>query len=123
MLRSDLAAPVTQTFVLLEFLYRGQRYTAERSPAYQRPKARGEGMVLKGASASLVLPDGSVKSGPKEVTEQIKTLLGLDFSQFSQIVMIAQGELNGCWKRTAKSADESCARFLIPKFTSVFPGN
>lgn len=108
MLRSDLAAPDTPTFVRLEFLYRGQRYIAERRPAYQRPKARGEGMVLKGASASLILPDGSVKSGPKEVTEQIKTLLGLDFSQFSQIVMIAQGE----FKRLLEANSEERGQIL-----------
>lgn len=80
-------------------------------------------MVLKGASASLVLPDGSVKSGPKEVTEQIKTLLGLDFSQFSQIVMIAQGE----FKRLLEADSEERGRILRKIFDTEiyerFPGN
>ncbi len=92
-LRSKYAAPATPTFVELCFLYRGRRYTVRRSPAYDRPKLRGEGSTRTVAEAVLTWPDQRPPvTKTAEVTRAITELLGLDRSQFAQIAMIAQGE-------------------------------
>ena len=92
MLRSDFAEPGTKTCVKLEFEYKGQHYTAERNPEYIRPKTRGSGSTRESANAELRLPDGSSVSGVRAVTEKVEELLGINRDQFSQIVMIAQGD-------------------------------
>ena len=92
MLRSDYAAPQDKTYVALTFRYRGETYVVERSPQYARPKLRGEGTTLEAAGAVLTYPDGRVVTGARQVTEEITELIGIDRAQFSQIVMIAQGD-------------------------------
>ena len=93
MLRSKYADPKTPTFVELEFEVRGQRYTVRRNPEYPRPKARGEGFTTEKADATLTYADGRPPvTRAKEVTAAVIDLIGLDYNQFSQIAMIAQGQ-------------------------------
>lgn len=93
MLRSQYAALGTPTFVELEFAVRGQVYTVRRNPEYQRPKARGQGYTTEKADAVLTYPDGRPPvTRANEVTAAVTSLLGLDYQQFSQIAMIAQGQ-------------------------------
>ena len=88
----QICRPGTPTYVELEFLYRGKQYTVRRNPEYERPKVRGEGMVLERADATLIFPDGRAPvTKAREVTRAIVALTGLDRSQFSQVAMIAQG--------------------------------
>ena len=93
MLRSKYADPCTPTFVELEFEVRGQRYTVRRNPEYLRPKARGEGFTTEKADAALTYADGRPPvTKAKEVTAAVIDIIGLDYNQFSQIAMIAQGQ-------------------------------
>ena len=93
MLRSKYADPGTPTFVELEFEVRGQRYTVRRNPEYLRPKARGEGFTTEKADASLTYADDRPPvTKAKEVTAAVIDIIGLDYNQFSQIAMIAQGQ-------------------------------
>ena len=93
MLRSKYADPGTPTFVELEFEVRGQRYTVRRNPDYLRPKARGEGTTTEKADAVLTYPDGRPPvTRSKDVTATVTALIGLDYDQFCQIAMIAQGQ-------------------------------
>ena len=92
MLRSKYAAPETPTFVELVFLYAGKQYRVRRSPEYERPARRGEGMTRQPAEASLLYPDGRSVSKTREVTAAVREILGIDRNQFSQIAMIAQGD-------------------------------
>lgn len=92
MLRSKYAAPETPTFVELGFEYGGRNYTIRRSPKYDRPRLRGEGVTTQNAEGHMIFPDGRIVSKPNEVTAAVKELLGLDRAQFSQIAMIAQGD-------------------------------
>ena len=93
MLRSKYADPKTPTFVELEFEVNGQRYTVRRNPEYLRPKARGEGFTTEKADATLTYTDGRPPvTKAKEVTAAVIDIIGLDYSQFSQIAMIAQGQ-------------------------------
>ena len=91
-LRSGFASPDLETSVTLTFRCRGSVYTVTRSPRYDRPKARGEGMTTHPAAAELRLPDGSVLTAIKAVNEKIYEIVGLTAQQFSQVAMIAQGD-------------------------------
>lgn len=93
MLRSQYAAADVPTFVELAFRLRGQEYVVRRNPEYQRPAKRGSGLTLERAAAELRYPDARqpvTKTG--EVDRAVKELLGLDYRQFTQIAMIAQGQ-------------------------------
>ena len=92
MFRSKYADAKTPTYVRLKFEYSGKVYEIERSPVYERPKERGEGMTMQNAAATLVLPDGGLVTGLKNVDAKIYDILGIDRVQFSQIAMIAQGD-------------------------------
>ena len=90
--RSDYADPADETIVTLEFEHRSQLYSVTRIPEYERKKLRGEGMTKIKSSALLQMPDGKTYESIPEVNTAIQTLLGLDREQFSQTVMIAQGD-------------------------------
>ena len=91
-LRSKYAAPGTPTFVELDFLCGGRKYTIRRNPAYDRPKQRGEGTTFQNPDASLVYPDGRLAASPRAVDPAVRDLLGVDREQFNRIAMLAQGE-------------------------------
>lgn len=92
MLRSKYAAVKTPTYVELTFENAGKRYNVRRSPEYERPALRGEGVATQKADALLTLPDGSLVTKYKEVTAAIRDIIGVDRGQFSQISLIAQGD-------------------------------
>ena len=93
MLRSQYAEPSTPTWVDLTFLCRGPKYTVRRSPEYQRPKARGQGLTTEKADAQLTFPDGRQPlTRPREVTREVEEILGIDRDQFTQFAMLAQGD-------------------------------
>lgn len=93
MLRCKYADDKTPTFVELEFEVHGVHYTVRRNPEYQRPKARGEGMTTEKADATLTYPDDRPPvTKAKDVTAAVQEIIGLDYNQFSQIVLIAQGQ-------------------------------
>lgn len=92
MFRSKYARSEIPTFVELTFRYRDKDYTVWRSPDYERPKARGEGMTWQKADGEFRRPDGSVVTGTSDVTREVEDLLGLTCAQFTQVAMIAQGD-------------------------------
>lgn len=93
--RSDFATEDTPTFVELVMEHGGQKYEIVRNPKYLRPKKRGKGsggFVEEKENAVLKCADGTVIEGVKEVNGKLLKVLALDYSQFKQISMIAQGE-------------------------------
>ena len=92
MLRSKYADPDTPTEVELVFSYDGQVYTVKRSPGYMRRKTRGEGFTVQNPQAQLTYPDGRVVTKQGDVNRSIQDILHVNRDQFSQIVMIAQGD-------------------------------
>lgn len=91
-LRSDFAPPTVKTYVELTFTHKNKSYHVIRNPRYERPKKSGEGFTSETADAALTLPDGRIVAGFRDVTEKITDILGLNYRQFKQIAMIAQGE-------------------------------
>ncbi len=98
-LRSDFARPETATRVELVFFHRGGIWMVRRNPRYERRKLRGEGVTTENENGELYRLEGNgldgaelVASGSQQVTETISELLGLNYHQFKQISLIAQGE-------------------------------
>ena len=93
MFRSKYADIETETFVEFVFSYQGKKYQVFRSPEYMAPKKRGTGLTLRKAEAQLIYPDERQPvTKARDVTRAIEELLGLDYEQFTQIAMIAQGD-------------------------------
>ncbi|WER49742.1 SMC family ATPase [Cupriavidus sp. WKF15] len=94
-MRSANAVAGLRTEVVLEFSLGAQRYRVVRSPAQERPKQRGEGMVTETARAQLDAWEGDgwvSKAGqPAKVSDAIRELLGFDSAQFRQVIVLPQG--------------------------------
>ncbi len=71
--------------------HRGKRYTVTRRPEYTRPKRRGR-QYPPARLGELWLPDGGTVSKLMEVTAKITEILRLNYKQFKQLCMLAQGE-------------------------------
>lgn len=94
-LRSDFSKVGTETYVNLVFSHNEKVYTIYRSPKYLRPKKRKTGkdeLVEEKERARLILPDDGVIEGPREVNAKVQEILALDYRQFKQTTMLAQGE-------------------------------
>lgn len=96
MMRSHYADPACETYVEFTFDYDGCRYTVHRNPQYclEKTKKNGEKTTREiKESVWLEYPDGTRQEGRlKETNLEIEQLIGLDFDQFTQIAMIAQGD-------------------------------
>lgn len=93
MFRSKYAQDDVPTYVKLEFAYQGKDYCITRNPEYLRPKGRGSGYTLQKADAVLEFGDGHRPvTRMREVTRAVEELTGLNYRQFTQIAMIAQGD-------------------------------
>ncbi|MBQ4044967.1 MAG: SMC family ATPase, partial [Lachnospiraceae bacterium] len=91
-LRSDYADPSTETSVEFAFEHMGREYRIVRSPAYEAAKKRGTGTRTVGAKAVLYREPDDPVDGQRQVDQAVKDLLRIDYAQFKQIAMIAQGE-------------------------------
>ena len=116
-LRSDFALPQTDTFAELEFEHRGKIYKVRRNPEYQRPKLRGEGVTRQPSSAEMYYPDGRVVTKVGEVTKAVEELLRINYQQFKQLCMLAQGNFCGCRLPTAGTARKFSGGFSTPAFS------
>jgi len=115
-LRSHFAAPDARTEAELEWSLRGVRYRVTRSPEYRRPKKRGDGLTTEAAHVHLQRRDGpvwaSVSANKAEVGEVISELLGLTRAQFTQVMLLPQGE----FARFLRSSDDDRRRLLTKLF-------
>jgi len=96
-LRSDHAEPAAEPRVVCEFSARGRRFEVTRSPAWDRPSARGrKGFTTQQAKTLLrEFVDGSWEektSRNDEAGAEITELLGMDREQFTRVVMLPQGD-------------------------------
>lgn len=91
-LRSDYAKSSEETYVELTFSHMGKEYRIYRSPQYDRPKKNGQGFVTQTAKAKLFREPETPIEGVKQVNEAVEAILRINYDQFKQISMIAQGE-------------------------------
>ncbi|WP_442545476.1 AAA family ATPase [Arthrobacter sp. KN11-1C] len=96
-LRSDHAEPAAEPRVVCEFSARGRRFEVTRSPAWDRPSARGrKGFTTQQAKTLLrERVNGSWEektSRNDEAGMEIGDVLGMDREQFTRVVMLPQGD-------------------------------
>ena len=100
-LRSDFADSKLPTEVSLDFQHGDNRYRVTRRPAQRLAKLRGEGLTDKTPEAEFwriahadsddeKLESLAQKTG--DCTKAVVQLLGLDASQFRQVILIPQGQ-------------------------------
>lgn len=90
--RSDFASPETDTYVEFSFTHKGEEYNILRSPKYFRPKRRGEGLTTSFETAELYIGETTPMVTLNEVNRKMDEIMGINYEQFKQIAMIAQGE-------------------------------
>ena len=91
--RSDYVPADAETYVELTFSHNGGEWYIKRSPEYQRAKLRGDGITISAAAVEMTdLKTQESLHNAKAVGEKVSELLGLTQEQFSQTVMIAQGD-------------------------------
>ncbi|UZX03791.1 SMC family ATPase [Arthrobacter sp. CDRTa11] len=96
-LRSDHAEPTLEPAVTCEFSAQGRHFEVTRSPAWDKPSARGKnGFTTQQAKTLLREKVGGAwteKSGRNdEAGAEITALLGMDRDQFTRVVMLPQGD-------------------------------
>ncbi|MCD6640674.1 MAG: SMC family ATPase, partial [Nocardioides sp.] len=95
-LRCDHAAPGVAPRVELEVTLAGRRFLVERSPAWTRPKRRGQGETQEHAKVVLSEHvDGQwqpLSTRLDEAGHLLRHLVGLSLSQFCQVALLPQGQ-------------------------------
>lgn len=96
-MRSLFATPEEETCVFFSFEHQRLNYEIERKPEQFLAKRKGEGNRKQAAKVSLTIFDEAGKemrqyTKRSEVDQLIKELMNLDAKQFSQIVLLPQGE-------------------------------
>ncbi len=110
-MRSDFARGDLLTEVVFDFsLGKNNHYRAFYAPEQMRRKKKGDGFVKVNASASLhSLPESGapelLAEGVRGTKEKIEGLIGLDSSQFRQVVMLAQGQFRGLLEADSQSRE------------------
>lgn len=96
MMRSQYAKPAQETYVSFSFFYAGEHYCVKRNPEYRIMRKLKNGKTKEqkvAAGVELVFSDGTVYPEKKNLTDaKIEEIIGLTAEQFTQIVMIAQGD-------------------------------
>jgi exonuclease SbcC len=119
-LHSQFASAEVDPQVVLEFSLRGVRQRITRSPEHVRPKRRGDGVTVEAARVHLQrLEDGewrSRSSNKAEVAEMLTDEIGLTRDQFTQVVVLPQGE----FMRFLRASDDERRVVLTRLFGTQF---
>ncbi len=116
--RSDYASLKTETYAELTFRHKDETWCIRRNPEYERPKIGREGTTTQTANAKLTnLDTGEEIEGLRDVGDKVYELLGLTQDQFTQTVMIAQGDF---LKILNASSDDRKALFQKLFNTSLY---
>ncbi|NVD08039.1 SMC family ATPase [Vibrio sp. JPW-9-11-11] len=108
-MRCDQAPLDLPTEVVLEFELHNKRYRVIRSPEQQAPKTRGEGTTTRKHSAALYQIDGEEKlltSRTAQVKTEVASLLGLNDTQFRQVMVLPQGKFRELLLASSKEREE-----------------
>lgn len=115
-MRSDYADPALPTQVTFDFSLGEKRYRVLRCPEQERPRKRGEGIMLQRPEATLWklrFPDEDPGREPEvleaqwsRVTARIEDILGFRSDQFRQVIMLPQGQFRRVLTSTSKERED-----------------
>lgn len=108
-MRCDQAPLDLPTEVELEFEFNHKQYRVTRSPEQQAPKARGEGTTTRKHSAALYQIDGEEKlltNRTAQVKTEVASLLGLNDTQFRQVMVLPQGKFRELLLASSKERED-----------------
>src|SRR6266700_203253 len=95
-LHSHFADPGVEPAVTLEFSVRGDRYLITRVPEHRRPKRRAQGYTTEAMRVHLRRREAgnwvSLSSNKAEVGDLVTDVIGLSRAQFTQVMLLPQGE-------------------------------
>jgi len=115
-LRSHFAGPAAEPSAMLEFSLHGTRYRITRVPEHQRPKKRGEGFTTEASRVHLERLEArgwcSLSSNKAEAGEMITEAVGLNREQFTQVMLLPQGE----FARFLRARDDDRRKLLTKLF-------
>src|SRR5215472_837784 len=115
-LRSHFADPAAEPSVMLEFSLHGTNYRVTRVPEHQRPKKRGDGFTVAASSVHLERLEAgrwsSLTSNKAEAGEVITEAIGLNREQFTQVMLLPQGE----FARFLRARDDDRRELLTKLF-------
>ena len=115
-LRSHFADPAAEPSAMLEFSLHGTRYRVTRVPEHQRPKKRGKGFTTEASRVHLERLEGggwsSLSSNKAEVGKLITEAVGLNREQFTQVMLLPQGE----FARFLRARDDDRRELLTKLF-------
>ena len=110
MFRSDFATPKQVTEVTFLFKHKGVTYQVYRRPRQVLTMTRGKGEKQYDPKVSLVYPVGA--ENPRELTkitevnQFVQDLLGVNASQFRQLIILPQGEVQRFLMADSKTKEE-----------------
>lgn len=112
-LRSDFAEKQEETYVEFTFSHKGREYRIKRHPTYTVEKLKTD---RKAKAEFYQFPDPPI-SGVRQVDEAVVQLLRINYDQFKQISMIAQGEFRKVLNTDSKTRGEILQKLF---FTSGY---
>ncbi len=123
-LRSDQADATTPPQVALDATLSGRRFRIVRSPAWQRPKKRGDGFTPQQAS---VVVSEHVDGGWLPLTTRldeaghlVSGLVGMNLTQFTQVAMLPQGRFQAFLRATSEERHQLLQQlFRTERFEQV----
>ncbi|WP_026884126.1 SbcC/MukB-like Walker B domain-containing protein [Clostridium akagii] len=105
--RSDFASDDVLTYVELLFELHGKSYYIKRIPNQKKKKARGNGYTEQKSDAEFKdIAEGKIISGVKDVDTKVIQVMGINYRQFKQLVMLPQGEFKELLIADSKSKGE-----------------
>ncbi len=118
MMISQFAASNEFTEVIFCFRYGKDKYIVKRSPEQKRYKEKvdnNKNKIYKESSKKstleLIMPDGSFFNDGK-IEQKIKDIIGIDYKQFVQIAMLAQGDFLKLLHASSKDRQEIFAKIF-----------
>src|SRR6266571_2440651 len=115
-LHSHFADPGVEPSVTLEFSVRAVRYLITRVPEHRRPKRRGQGYTTEAMRVHLRRREAgqwvTMSSNKAEAGEAIADVIGLSRTQFTQVMLLPQGE----FARFLRSDDDARRAVLTKLF-------
>jgi DNA repair protein SbcC/Rad50 len=115
-LRSHFAGPDAEPSAMCEFSLRGTRYRVTRVPEHTRPKKRGGGFTTEASRVHLERMEAggwsSLSANKAEVGELITEAVGLSREQFTQVILLPQGE----FARFLRARDDDRRELLTKLF-------